>query len=304
MAATSDLPLELVRAFVRVAAHQSFARAAHDLRITPSAVSRQIKLLEQTLGVQLFFRTTRTMSLTDAGMTYLAAAREAFDKLEAAGQALGRMRDEVRGELRISAPVAFGRRYIVPALPAFMDRHPKLSLDLVMTDSFVDLAGEGVDVAVRIGRLEDSALRARKLAANRRVLVASPAYIRRRGSPKTIEDLKQHSCIVLTVNRDGEQWRFSDAQGTEFSVKPKGVLRANNGDAVLEFAKAGRGIAFLSEVLVRDALQKKTLVRVLPKHGGADAGVHAVFLVDPLLNPKVRVLVDFLVDLLKPPSAA
>ncbi len=296
----NDLPFELIHAFVRVAAHQSFARAAQDLRVTPSAVSRQIKLLEHTLGVQLFFRTTRTMSLTQAGTSYLAAAREAFNRLEVAGQELGRMRDEIRGELRISTPVSFGRRYIAPALPRFMKQHPNLSLDLMMTDDFVDLAEAGIDLAIRVGKLEDSALRARKLASNRRILVASPDYIARRGSPKKLDELKQHSCIVLTVNRDGEQWRFANPGEKDFSVKPKGMLRANNGDAVLEFAKAGSGIAFMSSVMVRDALEEKSLVRLLPRHAGADAGVHAVFLTDPQFNPKVRALIDFLVALLKP----
>ncbi len=293
----TELPFELIHAFIRVAAHQSFARAALDLRVTPSAVSRQIKLLEQTLGVQLFLRTTRTMSLTASGTSYLAAAREAFNRLEVAGQELGRMRDEVQGELRISAPVSFGRRYIAPALPRFMAQYPKLSLDLVMTDNFVDLAADGIDVAIRVGKLEDSALRARKLAASRRILVASPDYIARRGSPKKIDDLKQHSCIVLTLNRDGEQWRFANTGDKDISIKPKGVLRANNGDAVLEFAKAGSGIAFLSSVMVHDALEEKSLVRVLPKYAGAEAGVHAVFLADPQFNSKLRVLIDFLVTL-------
>lgn len=296
----NDLPFELIHAFVRVAAHQSFARAAQDLRVTPSAVSRQIKLLEHTLGVQLFFRTTRTMSLTQAGTSYLAAAREAFNRLEVAGQELGRMRDEIRGELRISTPVSFGRRYIAPALPRFMEQHLNLSLDLLMTDNFVNLAAAGIDVAIRVGKLEDSALRARKLASNRRILVASPDYIARRGSPKKLEQLKQHSCIVLTVNRDGEQWRFANPGDKDFSVKPKGMLRANNGDAVLEFAKAGSGIAFMSSLMVRDALEEKSLIHLLPTHAGADAGVHAVFLADPQFNPKVRALIDFLVALLKP----
>lgn len=300
----TDLPLELIRSFLRVAAHQSFARAAQDLRLTPSAVSRQIKQLEQTLGAQLFLRTTRTMSLTEAGSTYLAAAREAFDQLEAAGQALGRLRDEVQGELRISAPVAFGRRHVAPALPRFMGQHPRLSLELVMTDSFVDLARERVDLAVRVGALDDSGLRARKLASNRRILVASPDYLVRRGAPRSIEDLRRHSGIVLTVNRDGESWRLLDGKGKATSVKPMGSLRANNGDAVLEFAKAGAGIAFLSSMMVRDALVQESLVQVLPQYAGLETGVHAVFLADPVLSPKLRALIDFLVELFQQGTTA
>jgi len=161
------------------------------------------------------------MSLTQAGTSYLAAAREAFNRLEVAGQELGRMRDEIRGELRISTPVSFGRRYIAPALPRFMEQHPNLSLDLMMTDDFVDLAEAGIDLAIRVGKLEDSALRARKLASNRRILVASPDYIARRGSPKKLDELKQHSCIVLTVNRDGEQWRFANPGEKDFPSNPK-----------------------------------------------------------------------------------
>ena len=281
---------------MRVAAHQSIARAALDLRVTPSAVSRQIKSLERQLGVPLLYRTTRSMALTEAGRNYLIAARQAFAQLEQAGAALVPPQAEVGGELRISAPVSLGRRFIVPMLPRFMALYPQLHLDLSLTDAFVDLAAEGIDLAIRVGRLEDSGLRARQLASNRRLLVASPHYLLQRGQPKSWRELQGHTCLALTINRDGEQWRLLDHQGQAHSIKPQGRLRANTGDAVLAFALAGCGIAFLSELMVHDALRDGTLLRVLPDCAGPETGVHAVFLADPALTPKLRVALDFLAE--------
>lgn len=290
----TDIPLDLIRAFALAAKHQSFARAAAELRVTPSAVSRKIKQLERTLGTQLFLRTTRTMSLTQGGAEYFAAARDAFERLASAGQTLERMRGEVSGQLRVSSPVALGRRYVVPALANFLRRFPGLSLDLVMTDRYVDLAKEQFDVAIRVGRLESSTLRARKLMDNHRVLVASQAYIERYGMPRTVEELSSHSCLALTVNRDGEQWRLFSNGDAGVSIKPAASLRANNGDAVLQFAESGHGIAFLSLGLVKDALDAQRLVRILPEHSGVNAGIHAVYLQGPQVQPKIRALVDHL----------
>lgn len=292
----TEIPLDLIRTFVLVAKHQSFARAATDLRVTPSAVSRQVKMLERTLGSQLFLRTTRTMSLTQGGAAYYAAAKEAFDRLEAAGQSLESLQGELSGPLRVSSPVSLGRRYVVPALSDFLQRYPGLSLDLVMTDRYVDLVKEGFDVAVRVGRLESSTLRARKLLDNHRVLVASRGYLDRHGCPRTVDELARHRCLALAINRDGEQWRLFRNGEPEASFKPAGGLRANNGDAVRQFAEAGHGIAFLSLGLVADALRGGRLVQVLPEYAGASAGIHAVFLEGPVIRPKVRALVDFLVE--------
>ncbi|MDT9001918.1 LysR substrate-binding domain-containing protein [Paucibacter sp. APW11] len=290
-----DFPLDLLRAFDAVASHRSFARAALDLRLSASALSRQIKQLERHLGMPLFYRSTRSMALTEAGQTYLEATREALAQLRTAGQALGRLQGEVRGELRLGAPVAYGRRFVVPLLPDFMRNHPAVTLSLQMSDRYADLAAEGLDLAIRVGRLEDSGLRSRQLAESRRVLVASPDYLAARGTPASLQELKRHSCLALTVNRDGEPWRCLDRSGELHSIKPTGRLRADNGDAVLAFALAGCGIAFLSDLMVAEALAQGRLCRVLPDCAGPAHGVHAVFLADPEGSPKLRALLDFLV---------
>ncbi|MEJ6001468.1 LysR family transcriptional regulator [Paucibacter soli] len=291
-----DFPLDLLRAFEAVASQRSFARAALELRISASALSRQIKQLEQQLGAPLFYRSTRSMALTEAGQTYLDATREALAQLRAAGEALGRLQGEVRGELRIGAPVAYGRRFVAPILPDFMALHPALNLSLSMSDRYADLAAEGLDLAIRLGRLEDSGLRSRRLAASRRVLVASPAYLAARGAPASLQELRRHDCIALTVNRDGEQWRCLDEAGELHSIKTSGRLRADNGDAVLAFALAGCGIAFLSDVMTAEALAQGRLCQVLPGCAGPEHGVHAVFLADPAASPKLRALLDYLVS--------
>lgn len=284
--------LHLVRAFVAVVDHHSFAKAAAELNMMPSTVSRLVKTLEQELGVMLLNRTTRAMSLTDAGQRYFSDCGGAFEQLRGAYE---RVRDEQhlpRGKLRLSVPVAFGRTHVVPHLSTFLQTFPELEIDLLMTDRYVDIVAEGVTVAIRIGRLQDSTLIARKLLANRRILVAAPDYLQRQGIPQEVDDLERHQCLVSTANQDGELWRLFGPAG-ERSVRPRGKVRADNGDAVKQFCIDGLGIAFHSAVNMADAIRSGELVQVLAQWSGRETGVYCVFPPRPL-GPAARAFIEFL----------
>lgn len=284
--------LQLVKAFVAVAEHQSFARAAQSLNMTPSAVSRLVKKLEQQVDMLLINRTTRAMSLTDAGQRYFTDCSAALEQLRMAYE---RMRDEQsqpQGTLRVSTSLSFGRLHVAPHLAAFMAQYPQLRIDLLMTDRYVDIVAERVAVAIRIGRLPDSSLVARKLLNNRRILVASPRYLQQHGTPTTLEELRQHQCLISTASHDGENWRLFGPQG-EIMFQPKGRMRADNGDAVKQFCIDGQGIAFHSAVTMAESIRLGELVQLLPQWTGRETGVYSVYPPGPV-GPAARALVEFL----------
>lgn len=285
-------PLHLLRAFTSVVDHHSFARAAQELRMTPSSVSRLVKALEQELGTQLLNRSTRAMSLTAAGQALYAECGSAFAQLRSAFQMAGQQQAQPRGLLRLSVPVSFGRTHVLPHLAGFLRQHPEIELDLLMTDRYLDLVAEGVTLAIRIGRLDDSSLVARKLMDNRRLLVASPAYLAQHGAPAAVADLAAHACLNLAVNRDAELWRLTGPDG-ERSLRPQGRIRADNGDAIRQLAIDGLGIAFLSSATVAAALDSGELVQVLPQWGGRPSGVYGVCPQRPA-PPSARAAMDFL----------
>ena len=267
--------LQLVRIFVTVAQCRSFARAAGTTGMTPSSISRLVKQLEEQLGVVLINRTTRAMSLTDVGQRYFAECSAAMNQLHTAYRNVREQQDLVHGLLKVSAPLAFGRMHVVPHLSAFMQAYPDIELDVVMTDRYVDIVGEGVSVAIRIGKMDDSALVARKLLNNRRVLAASPAYLARAGTPASLDELKRHECLVSTASHDGESWRLFGPDG-ECSFRPRGRLRADNGEAVHRFCLDGHGLAFHSAVAMANSLRTGELVQVLPGWTGRETGVYCV----------------------------
>lgn len=288
----NEPPLHLVRAFLAVVKHHSFAKASRELEMTPSSVSRLVKQLEQDLGVTLINRTTRAMSLTDAGQCYHADCAVAFEQLRGAYE---RVRDEhalAKGTLRLSVPVVFGRSHVVPHLAGFMHAFPQIFVDLLMTDRYVDIVAEGVTLAIRIGRMHDSSLIAEKLLGNRRILVAAPGYLQRHGAPSEVDALAQHDCLVSTANQDGELWRLFGADG-ERVVHPRACMRADNGDAVAQLALDGMGIAFHSAVTMAPFIRSGELVQILPQWTGRETGVFAVHPSRPL-GPVGRAFVQYL----------
>lgn len=282
----------LVHAFVTVVKHHSFARAAQELDMTPSSVSRLVKSLEQHLGVTLINRTTRAMALTEAGQRYFSDCAAALEQLRGAFERIRDERDLPHGILKLSVPVAFGRSHVVPQLSAFMETYPQVQVELVMTDRYVDIVGEGVTLAIRIGRLQDSSLIARKLLDNRRILVAAPRYLERHRAPASVDDLAQHACLVSTASQDGEYWRLF-GPGGERLFRPRPRIRTDNGDAVRQLAVDGHGIAFHSAVTMAGSIRRGELVQVMPQWTGRETGVYGVYPPRPL-GPVGRAFLEFL----------
>ncbi len=292
--------LAAIEAFVRVAEAQSFSEAARRLRSSKSAVSRNVGALESELGVRLFHRTTRSLTLTEAGRGYFERATRILADLEEANLAVGQLQSAPRGRLRVSAPMSFGFLHLAPALPDFLARYPEVAVDLAMNDRFVDLIDEGFDVAVRIGALEDSSLIARRLAPIRRVVCASPAYFEARGLPLSPEDLKGHECLFNSNIASSQEWRFTAPDGKSWPVEVKGRLSANNGDALRAAALQGLGIVNLPTFIVGGDLQAGALVTALDEFISQDMAMSAVYPHSRHLSPKVRAFVDFLADCFGP----
>jgi DNA-binding transcriptional LysR family regulator len=285
-----------LEAFVRVAETGSFSEAARQLRTSKSAVSRHVAALEADLGVRLLQRTTRSLTLTEAGRGYVERASRILSDLVEADQSVSRMQDAPRGHLRISAPMSFGFLHLASAIPDFLARHDEVKIELTMSDRFVDLVDEGFDLAVRIGSLQDSSLVARRLAPIRRVICASPAYLRLRGTPTSPDDLKAHDCIGYSGAGPPQEWRFVDAAGRPWPVAVGGRLTANNGDAVRAAALGGTGIASLPTFIVGRDLKDGRLAAFLDTFVPQDLSLNAVYPHARHLSPKVRAFVDFLAE--------
>ncbi len=280
-------------ALVRTVDRGSQAAAARELGITPAMVGRYIQGLEDRLGTRLLNRTTARQSLTEAGAAFYARASAILEQLEEADTVASDRQAEPRGTLRINAPMSFGTRHLAAAVAEFCDRYPGVRVELVLNDRVVDLIEEGYDVAVRIGRLADSALVARRLATCRLVVCASPGYLARRGWPSTPADLREHNCLLYAYAGYGGAWPFLGEKGQE-EVRLSGNLVANNGDALLASALAGQGVIMQPTFIVADALRQGRLKQLLPGWRLEDFGVYAVYPSTRHLSPKVRSFVDFL----------
>ena len=285
--------------FVDVVGAGSFSEAGRRRGLAPSSVTRSINALEDQLGVRLLNRSTRKLSLTEAGRLYHERSRRIIAEVEDARLSVSQLEAAPRGTLRMNVPVVFGRLHVAPALPAFLARYPALQIDLSMTDGFIDLVEEGVDLAVRIGELEDSSLIARRLAPNRRVICASPDYLRRAGVPRVPEDLRAHNCLIYKRQAGRAVWRLRDAHGT-VDIEVGGTLRANNADALHAAARGGLGLVILPTWMVGPDIQSGALRRVFAAYevspGALDSSIYAVFPYNRHLSPKVRAMVDFFVE--------
>jgi DNA-binding transcriptional LysR family regulator len=224
--------------FVAVVEQGGFSPAARALGISKSAVSKRINLLEQNLGVKLLHRTTRKLSLTEAGEHFFEHAAIANNAAKDAQDAVAQLQGEPQGRLRINTPMSFGRLHISPLIPVFLKRYPKITIDMVMDDKVIDIVGGGFDIAIRSGKLPDSNLIARKLAPLKSVLCASPAYLKNHGHPTTLNDLKQHNCLLFSYSQDLKEWRFTQ-NGISESIEISGNYQVNNSealrDAMLQF---------------------------------------------------------------------
>lgn len=278
-------------AFAKIVSCGSLSAAARELDVPVSVVSKRLSLLETSLGTRLLQRTTRRQVLTEEGALFHARVLRILDEVAQAEAVLQQRREGVEGLLRVTAPGELGRRWIVPVAAAFQERHPRVTLQLDLSDKVVDLIDHGVDMAVRYGALADSSLVARELAPNYRVLCASPAYLERHGEPRVPEDLAAHRCIVIGDQRRTD-WRFDGADKAVVRVEASALT--NDGGAAHQLALEGAGIALKSIWDVGDDLLAGRLARVLPGHAIAAAPLHAVYPHRRNLAPKVEAFVAFL----------
>jgi len=285
------MDIQDLRIFARVAAVQNLSSVGTELGLTPGTISKRIQALESELRVRLFDRTTRSIRITEEGATFLAYVERILAELESARAAVGEHATRPKGKLKVSAPATFGRFIVAPAISAFMRAYPEIEVQIDLTDRNVNLQEEGYDVAIRTGALTDSLLIAKRLCADRQVVVASPAYLEAHGVPQTPADLAHHNCLVLKNN-----WQWSFSRGDEdFSVKVNGRLRSNNGEILLHAALDGHGLLQTSELRVREDLAAGRLVRVLEDYEiASNSAVWAVYPSSKHVLPKLRALLDFL----------
>jgi DNA-binding transcriptional LysR family regulator len=286
---------EEMQAFLSTAEAQSFTGAAQRLGQSKSMISQRVADLEARLGVRLLNRTTRRLSLTEAGQAFFEGCSRALHEVEDAEEAASRHGSELRGTLRIAAPLSFALLHLKPALLDFMTAHPELEVNLDMDDRIVDLVQGGYDMALRIGRLPDSTLIARRLAPSRIVVCASPAYLVERGRPEHPEDLSNHECLIYTGAARSDQWSFQ-IDGRWTAVPVHGRLQTNNGDMLLAAAIAGWGVALLPSFIVGAALENGDLTCLLHRYPTLDGAIHAVYPASRQVSRRVRVFCDFLAE--------
>jgi len=286
--------------FAKVVDHASFSATARSLGLTPSAVSKQISSLESRLGVRLLNRSTRHISLTQEGQSFYRRCAKIAAEVDAAEQNAAAMGKSPAGKLRVAATVAFSKAQLLPLLPDFLEAHPDISISMELTDRYVDLSAHDYDLAIHFSeQLNSSSVVVRKLASNRRVVCAAPAYLRRHGTPLTPKDLAQHNCLRISTIEDWNDWHFKVGE-RQVAVHAQGNFEANSADAIYHATLAGVGIARLSTYVVAGDLQAGRLVRLLPDQIDEDASIFAVYASRHQLSPKIRVFLDFLADALGP----
>jgi len=285
--------IDHLKLFIRIAATQNISAAGNELGLSPAVASSYINKLEKSLGVRLLHRTTRQVSLTEEGKSFLPHAEDVLASVEAARSAVGAGETIPSGTLRIAAPASFARMHLVPALKDFTERYPNLTLDLRLSDTIVDMVEGGFDVAVRNAELKDSNLIARRLAPDSRVLCASPDYISRHGVPATPDDIKNHHCITLTGL---EIWHFQTPFG-DLGIRPNSQIRMDNGEAVRDACALGLGLTINSTWSAYELLAQGKLVTVLEDFPlVSNTAIWAVYPSSRLLAPKVSVFIEYLIQ--------
>lgn len=283
--------LKQIESFVSVVTRGSLSAAARAEGVTPAVIGRRLDALELRLGVRLLVRTTRSLTLTFEGSAFFEDCQRILNELSNAEAAVSLGGVKPSGHLRISAPAGFGRRHVAPLVSDFLDAHPDVSCTLDLSDRLVDLVNEGIDCAIRIGELGDSSLVSVLLAENRRVVVASPAYLAVHGKPQTPDELVDHRCLILAQQRG---WQFADGRGGTRAMKVGGRLECNDGAVLHDWALAGRGLAWRSRWEVDADLRAGRLVSVLDEYAATATGIHAIFPQRRHLPLRVRLFIDLL----------
>lgn len=282
---------EGVSEFVAVAESNSFTGAAKKLNTSVAQISRRVAALEERLAVKLLHRTTRKVTLTEAGLVYFEQCKLLVEGLELAELAVTQLQTAPKGKLKITAPVTYGELHVAPLLNEFLLLYPQLDLELNLTNQTVDLIENGFDVAIRLGRLRDSSMIAKRLSSRQLYVCASPDYIQRYGAPHTLSELSHHQCMVGSV----EYWRFKDKKA-EKSWRVSGRIQCNSGFALLDAAKRGLGLVQLPDYYVQAGLESGELVEVLKEYRDEREGIWALYPQNRNLSPKVRLLIDFLAE--------
>ncbi|MGB3394449.1 MAG: LysR family transcriptional regulator [Stenotrophomonas sp.] len=285
-----------MRVFVRAATDGSLSAAARHLGMSPAMATKHVNALEIRLGVKLFHRSTRRLALTEAGSNYLEACLRILPEIDEAEAAASSQRIKATGLLRMNVPLSFGRCFVAPLIPDFCLRHPEVTVELGLSDAELDVIAGNWDLAIRIGRLADSPLQARKLGDSPMRVCAAPGYLDQRGVPRHIAELAQHNCLGYTLSAmQGKHWRFG--HNGEHKVPVSGNLVANNGDALLAAAVRGQGIIYQPQFIIGDALARGELVALeLDQPPVQLGGIHVLYPPDRRPPAKVRVMIDYLVE--------
>lgn len=282
-----------ISTFVEVIARGSLSAAARAEGVAPAMISRRLDALEERLGVKLLQRSTRRLALTDEGTAFLEDCQRILADLENAETAVSERSARATGHLSISAPAGFGRWHVAPLMPSFLAEHRELTLTLSLNDRVVDLIGEGIDVAIRIAAMSDSNLVGVKLADNRRVVVASPDYLKRQGTPQTLADLARHNCLAISSDGSQRGWTFRQG-GKNITLKVEGNMECNDGEVLHHWALAGKGLAWRSMWEVGGEIESGKLVSVLDEYAAPGNDIYAVFAQRRHLPLRIRAYVDFL----------
>lgn len=285
-----------MEAFVHVVDHGGFTDAARKMGLSKSAVSKHVSALEARLAVRLLNRTTRRVSPTEVGLAYYDRAKAVLAEASDADSMVTAMQATPKGSLRVSAPVTFGVRQVAPAVAAFLCAFPEVDVNMVLDDRYVELLAEGFDLAIRVGTLADSSLKAKKLAEARSLIVAAPAYLAVAGTPRTIDDLNEHRLLHYSQLSTGNFWRLQTPAGEERLIRVGGRLTVNNGEALMRAAEAGLGIAQIPSFMLAGALSEGRLVELLPDRPRETLGVYAVHPQGRFPQPKLRAFIDFLTE--------
>lgn len=282
---------EGVSEFVSVAEAGTFTKAAKQLGVSVAHVSRQVSALEDRLDAVLFYRTTRRVTLTELGEIYYQRCRPLLEGLEEAEHAISDMQEKAKGRLRLTAPVVYGEVKIAPLLMEALRLYPELDLDIFLTNRQLDLVSEGIDIAIRMGKLDSSTLMSRKLTSRDLITCAAPKYLETFGEPHSLSELQHHSCLLGTL----DYWRYRE-NDTNRNVKVSGRVRCNNGPSLLQAALSGYGIVQLPDYYVSEAIDQGQLVPVLTQFKPEQEGVWAIYPQNRHLSPKVRLIIDYLVE--------
>lgn len=285
--------LKRIGVFTRVVETKSFSEAARQLGVAKSAVSKQIAQLEKEVGIRLLNRSTRSLSLTEAGEIFYRHSAEIVSRTKIALSELREYQNQPTGTLRISSPISYGTKHLVPVIKELRALYPLLKIDLLLEDRIINMVEEGVDLAIRIGWLQDSNLVAKKICESPVVVFASPGYLAQKGKPKTPEDLQQHSWIGLSILKSPLKWQF-EKSGQPYNVQLQSALKSNSVEAVIALAKSGQGISALSQYAIQDNINNGTLQPILSDYQLKPSGIYAVYPHREHVPPKVRIFIDFL----------